>query len=71
MYLSVTMISVVMIYAGYKTITHVVALHIVQSAVVDSEVVRGVKGPRCSSAKYNFIGHLGGDGMIISYGTRI
>ena len=37
------MISVVMIYTGYKAITNVVTLHIVESAVIDSEVVRGVK----------------------------
>ena len=32
-----------MIYAGYKAATNVVTLHIVQSAVVDSNVVRGVE----------------------------
>ena len=71
MYLSVTTMSVVMIYASYKAMTNVVTLYIIKSAVVDSEVVRGVKSARCSSTEYKFVRYLGGDWIIISYDNRI
>ena len=57
------MISVVTICTGYKAITNVVqvTLHIVQSAVVDSEMVRRVKSadaPAQNTRAFEAIGLL-------------
>jgi hypothetical protein len=41
-YLSIIVISVV-IYTGLEVIANIISLHIIESAVVDSKVVRGVK----------------------------
>ena len=60
MYLSVAIISAV-IYTGYKVVTNVVTLHIIESAVVDNKVVRGAKRARGFKSGSKFVRHLRGD----------
>ena len=60
------------IITGYKAATDVVTLYIDECAVLDSDVVRaGKSARRARRTEHKFVGHLGGDWLIISYCNRI